>query len=73
MKVIRALQTIYIPKTPEYTNESSVMFSQVDQGELALIADSFIHKLNEGSYLIYANVNPKFKRKKKAKHEHMGN
>lgn len=67
MKVIRALQTIYIPKSPELDNEDFIMLTQVDQGELALVADSYLDKLREDSFKIFANVNQKFKRDKSGK------
>ncbi len=78
MKVIRALQTIYIPRTPEGHDINSMVLHEVFANELVLVADSFLPKLKIGSYKIYANVNPKFKRDKSGKkakeiHGYLGN
>jgi hypothetical protein len=64
MKVIRALRDIHVPITPEEDREDYVVFSQIRCGNLALIADSYIKKLDEDSFELYANVNEKFKRDK---------
>lgn len=64
MKVIRALRDIHVPLTPEEGREDYVVFSQIRCGNLTLVADSYIHKLVEDSYEVYANVNEKFKRDK---------
>lgn len=65
MKVIRALTDIYVPSTPEEDREHYLMFSVIKRGNLALVADSYLKRLNETSFEVYANVNEKFKRDKK--------
>ena len=67
MEVIRATQDIHVPKSPEMHSEDFAMYSPVYAGELALVADGYIDKLKEGSFEIYANVNPTFKRDKSGK------
>ena len=67
MKVIRALTDIYVPITPEEGSESYMMLNRVSAGDLALVSDSQLKKLKEGTFKIYANVNAKFKRDKNKK------